>query len=241
MKYEILLPALISLISAITVVLISEIIRRKKEKKEKNDQINLEYLNPLRLYLEEVYVRLKEINERLDKDKKIQALDFIKNSEELSKKDKTWFINEGVYLVSSCYFTACLFSMIKLVRDDIPYLRLGKRSDTKLLNLMFEVSHAFLQNHGIYYAIQHSIGEEMYLKEEDRIITYREFCNKLLKSDDRVWFDRLISFFIATGNNQNTQRIKTAIDAINNLSKFLDINIRGGASINERLKAEKLL
>ncbi|MFM9949821.1 MAG: hypothetical protein ACKV1O_17930 [Saprospiraceae bacterium] len=235
MKIEIS-TALISFFSAVIVVVVSELLKHKKEEKDKIDQINSKYLNPLRLYLEETYIRLSEILEKTNINNKNTALTFINNSDEIQDKKSTWFLNEGVYLISSCYFTGCLFSMIKLVREDLPYIKLKKkRNDTMLLNLIFKINHAFLQDHGIYYGIQHSIGDEMFVRQERRLITYREFCSKIIVTEERIWFDRLINFYVETGKNQKIHRIEMAISAIKELSMFLDENIAGGYSIKERL------
>ena len=238
MRVEVL-AAIISFFSAIITIAISELLKNTKEKREKTNQINSKYLNPLRLYLEETYIRLSEILEKTKANTELTALTFINSPDEISAKKSSWFLNEGVYLISSCYFTGCLFSMIKLVREDLPYIKLKKkRNDTKLLNLMFKISYAFLQEHGIYYAIQHSIGDEMFIRQERRVMTYREFCNKLIIDEERIWFERLINFYIETGKNQKIHRLEMATNAIKELSIFLDENITGGYSIKERLISE---
>lgn len=90
----------------------------------------------------------------------------LQDPQQLSRRRDDWFKGAGCYFTSSCYFTACLFACIKKVREDIPYLKLRKVSDTELLRRIFTVSHSFLQDLGVYYAIQHSIGSEMYLAKE---------------------------------------------------------------------------
>lgn len=238
MRIEVL-TAIISFFSAVVVVGVSELLKNKKERKEKTTQINSKYLNPLRLYLEETYIRLSEVLEKVKINNEIGALTFINRPDDISEKKNDWFLNEGVYLISSCYFTGCLFSMIKLVREDLPYIKLKKkRNDTKLLNLMFKINYAFLQEHGIYYAIQHSIGDEMFVRQERRVVTYREFCNKLIISEERIWFDRLINFYVETGKNQKIHRLEMAANAIKELSIFLDENVMGGYSIEQRLISE---
>jgi hypothetical protein len=47
---------------------------------------------------------------------------------------------------------------------------------------MLRVSHSFLRDQGIYYVLQPSIGQDMILAAEDRLISYREFCDLLLTS-----------------------------------------------------------
>lgn len=85
----------------------------------------------------------------------------------------------GAYLASSAYLTACLFAWLKKNRDSAPYLHLGNEDDTHYSVLMLRVSHSFLRDQGIYYVIQPSIGQDMILAAEDRLISYREFCELL--------------------------------------------------------------
>jgi hypothetical protein len=104
---------------------------------------------------------------------------------------------------------------------------------------MFKVSHAFLQNKGIYYAIQPSIGIDMFNNENNRLISYREFSQMLQIPQKRVWFDRLLQFYIDIGNGLNLGRVNEALIAMYNLSKYLDKIVQGGTSIPERYKSEE--
>lgn len=140
--------------------------------------------------------------------------------------------------VSTGYITACLFFTIKQVRDHIPYLRLSRESDTELMTLLFRVSRAFLQDFGIFYITQPSIGHDLYLPDRNRLMTYREFCEMLKDPERRVWFDRLFTFYIETGKGEKGDRLRAALNAIRDLSDFLDRHIGKGVAIEERLRAE---
>ncbi len=141
--------------------------KQREEEESNRKKINLTYLNPLRLLLEENYVRISEILFRFSEEGECKALLFIDNAEDVSSQDADWFNGKGCYLISSCYLTACLFFSIKQVRDNVPYLRLGKDSDTELLTHMFYISHAFLRHYGVFYVTQPSIGNDMFLREEN--------------------------------------------------------------------------
>lgn len=71
-------------------------------------------------------------------------------------------------------------------RDSAPYLRLGSDDDTRLSVLMLRVSHSFLRDQGIYYVLQPGIGQDMILSAEDRLISYREFCEFLRPGAPRM-------------------------------------------------------
>ena len=78
----------------------------------------------------------------------------------------------------------------------------------------------------------------MYLASEKRLITYREFCQLLQNPETRVWFDRLLNFYIETGQGQKLKRIEDIMGTIQSMSLFLDRVAGGGSSIKERLEVE---
>jgi len=237
-----LLSAIVSAITALVtsalVVYFTHFLQSRAEKKQEIETLNRKYLNPLRLYLEENHFRINEILNRVESGGgKCDMLTGTEaNAVSLQKAD--WFNGAGCYLIASCYFTAGLFYQIQKVRDDFAYLRLGTQEDTRLLNMMFKVSHAFLQNIGIFYATQPSIGIDMYIPEQGRLRSYREFCQLLQDPEKRVWFDRLINFYIETGQGQNLARVKEALQTISELSQFLDKAVGGGASLQRRYESE---
>jgi hypothetical protein len=233
-----LAPAIIALVTSLVVAYFAQFLKYRAEKRQETKEINLKYLNPLRLYLEENHFRIDEILKRVKAGGGRYELLTRVEAPAVSEQEAQWFNGEGCYLVSTCYFTACLFYYIQLVRNDLAYLRLRRKEDTELLNLMFGVSHAFLQNIGIFYATQPSMGIDMYLPEKGRLVSYREFSQLLQDPGKRVWFDRLLNFYIETGKGQNLERVEGAIQAIAALSKFLDLTIGGGASIQKRYKSE---
>ncbi|HEY9877290.1 MAG TPA: hypothetical protein V6D29_02485 [Leptolyngbyaceae cyanobacterium] len=212
---------------------------KQQDDDEANRQkVNLTYLNPLRLWLEETYVRLNGIYNRVANDGNCSALLFIETPGDVSDQEDSWFNEEGCYLISSCYITACLFFSIKQVRDNIPYLRLSRDSDAHLMTLLFQVSHAFLKDFGVYYVLQPSIGNDVFLPSQNRLMTYREFCEMLQVPERRVWCDRLIQFYLETGRGEKCDRIRAALTAIQTLCQFLDVHIGQGVSLKERLAAE---
>lgn len=106
--------------------------------------------------------------------------------DEILEKPPAWFNGEGVYLVSSSYYAACVFSNASRLRRDIPYLRLAGTDDTVLLSKLRRVSLGYLRNLGVFFATQDSIGQTMI--RNDRVISYREFCNLLADPNELVWF-----------------------------------------------------
>lgn len=238
-----LLTAIISAVTSVLVVLVTYGLNSYRETKSKEkqeaDRILSTYLNPLRFYLVENYFRFSEILQRIAEDGgKHEALLYVTDVEEISEQSAEWFNSYGCYLISSCYLTARLFYQLDKIRQELSYLRLSKEDDTELITLITLVSRCFRQDYGIYYLIQPSIGNDMYLASEKRLITYREFCQMLQNPETRVWFDRLLNFYIETGQGQKLKRIEDIMGAIQSISLFLDRVAGGGNSIKERLEVE---
>lgn len=237
------LTAIISAVTSVLVVLVTYGLNSyreaKSKEKQESDRIISTYLNPLRFYLVENYFRLSEILQRIAKDGgKHEALLYVTDVKEISKQSAEWFNGYGSYLISSCYMTARLFYQLDKIRQELSYLRLSKKDDTELITRITILSRCFRQDNGIYYLIQPSIGNDMYLASEKRLITYREFCQLLQNSETRVWFDRLLNFYVETGQGQKLKRIEDIMGAIQITSSFLDRVAGGGSSIKERLEVE---
>ena len=235
-----LLSAIIATVTSVVVVLLQEWLKALTSKKQRATSINSEYLNPLRLYVEETFFRLYEIDERFANGQResLLFLETIHNSQQISDQSDDWFNGEGCYFISSCYFTACLFACIKKLREDVPYLKLSSASDTELLNQIFAVSRSFLQELGVFYAIQHSIGSEMYLTQEKRLRTFREFCGLLKDPNHRIWFDRLLYFYFDINVGKRMPIVSQVLRALYSLSKFTDQVVQGSSSIDARLRSE---
>ena len=234
-----IVSALTALLTSLLVIYITQYLKNKSEEKQERKSINLKYLNPLRLYSEENHFRLNKILRKVTEGNgQYKNLLYVPDAAAVSEQKAEWFNGEGCFLISTCYFTGCLFYQFKKVREDLPYLRLGKKDDTELLNLILQVNLAFLKDLGVYYAIQSSVGNDMYLLDQDRVISYREFCQLLQDPKKRVWFDKLIDFYIDAGRG-NTSRVEAAVAAIQELSNFLDRAVGGGESLERRYRSEK--
>ena len=208
--------------------------------KSKNDkELNKRYLNGLRLYLEETYYRLFQINQIVLQDGNCPSLTLINSFREIKKQDKHWFVNEGCYLISSSYLVACLLGTIEKLRQEYPYITIKKKDDTLILNKVFEINLAFLKDLSVFYVLQHNIGQIMYNKSEERLLNYAEFVELLINDKSSIWFERLINFMIEVGEGKKKKNIELALDAINSLSKYLEAKYKLGPSIKNRLEMER--
>jgi hypothetical protein len=240
---QVFLTALISALTSIIVVVLSHVLSTQRAARQteeaEREMINMKYLNPLRLHLAENQLRLSEILSKIDGGQTCPQLLTVDSASELSEKDAEWFNGRGTYLVSSAYLTACLFAQMLKLREDHPYLRLGSGQDTQLLAVILQVHRAFRRDLNIYYATQPSIGEDMLVRSESRLRSYREFCESLRIPEKRVWMDRLIQFYLNAGHGKKLENIKEAVAAIEKFSNFLDAAVGGGESIRARMELER--
>jgi hypothetical protein len=204
--------AVVAVIAAVTSVVVTGLSlllgdrqQRRREEQARRQDLNARYLNPLRLHLVESSYRLSDTVRQADAGGgRYEAALTVAEPAEISGKDATWFNGTGCALASSVYLTACLFAQLKKVRDDFPYLQLAAEDDTRLAALLLGVHQGYLAGLGVFYVTQPSIGQSMWAPGQNRLLTYREFCELLQDPGQRVWLDRLIQFHLdtATGHTQ---------------------------------------
>ncbi|MFJ7969004.1 hypothetical protein [Streptomyces sp. NPDC096324] len=233
-----LAAAATSVVVTMCSIFLSERQQRRREIHGQRQELNAKYLNPLRLHLVENHFRLSRIRNSISARGADTGLLVIEDPAEVSAKDAAWFTGPGCALMSSVYLTSCLFAQLKKVREDFPYLRLSATDDTRLAALLLRVQRGFLVNGGVYYVTQPSIGESVWIRGDERLMTYREFCEKLQDPAWRIWVDRLIVFYLDTARGDRTQRTERLLAALAQLSEFLDECVGGGKSIESRVQAE---
>jgi hypothetical protein len=237
-----LLTAVISAGTSVVVVLVAQWTTarsaRSSERRLQAERITVQYLNPLRLQVAETAFRNYEYANRSEQGQELGGLSPIASPDELSNKPAEWFVGEGCYLISTAYLTACLFAEMTRLRDNYAYLRLAdSEADTELPGHLVRVSIAFLRDHGVYYVLQSSIGRDLRTRAGS-LLSYREFCERLREPSNRVWFDRLINFYIEVGRSDEAHRLKRTTKALHDLSSVLDRAVGGSASLSDRFLAE---
>ncbi|WP_176741055.1 hypothetical protein [Streptomyces agglomeratus] len=224
-------------VAFLTVMLSGRQQRRGADRAER-DQLNAQYLNPLRWQAAEVHYRLAFIGAAVERTGSYAPALAVEQPSQVEGKDPTWFNGHGCALLSTTYLIAGLFAQLKRVRDDFPYLRLAGGDDTRLAALIVRVQLAFLRDGGVYYAVQPSIGDDVLRDQGNRVRTYREFCELLMDPERRVWLDILIHFTLETSQGRKQQRLHDVLEAVRDLSDFLDQSLAGGQSLRARWAAE---
>ncbi|MFI6372198.1 hypothetical protein [Streptomyces sp. NPDC050546] len=211
--------------------------QRRDNKRAQRETQNVSHLNPLRWHAAEAHHRLSLYATSVDRHGCYRPAQVLNEPREIDDKSASWFAGTGVPLISSVWMTSCLFAQMTRTRHDIPFLRLPGKDDTRLSALMLKVHVAFAAC-DVYYATQSSIGVDVILEPEGRLRSYREFCELLSQPDRRVWADPLIWFHLAVANGERRQNLQRALDALQELSGFLDDILAGGASLQARWDAE---
>jgi len=234
-----LIPYLTPLISMLT-FLLGFYFNKLNETSKRNKEIQIRYLNGLRLYLEETFWRLFEISQYVSVEGSYSDQTLIKEFTEIKKQDKYWFVNEGYYLISTSYLIACLFGTIQKIREEHPYIFvIRKKDDTAILNKAFKISLAFLKDESIYYVLQHNIGNLMYKKSEERFLNYAEFVELIVDDKSSIFFEKLVNLIIDFGERKKKKNIELALESIQSLSIFLEEKYGLGPTIENRLELEK--
>lgn len=236
-----LLNAVIAACTSIIVVVLSQVLVNHNEKKrmqeEEMNRLLKEYINPIRFILAENYFRISKIVDETksnNNDAIIKAADKVDTQYKSSK----WLVGDGCYLISSCYLLACLFAYVENIRKDIPFLNLSGEKDIEIMRMINKLTAGFSKNLNIFYVIQMNIGKEVYLKEEQRTLTYREFCDLIKKEENLIWFDALIKYFIRIANGEYHETEYILMD-IKEMTRYLDDMVLGGDSIEQKMDAER--
>jgi hypothetical protein len=236
---EAVIAVIVSAATSVIVALLSVQLASRQEKRSaervERKTLNETYLNPLRFQIADNHYRIWDILRRPEVRRRTLVID---KPEDISSKEPGWFNGEGGHLASSVYLMACLFAYLKKLREQIPYLHLSGTDDTRLAELMLKLQIALTKENGIQYVVQTSLGEDMWVATDNRLRTYREFCQMLRDPESRVWLDRLINFFLETGQGQKADRALTAVNAMWELAAFLDECVRGGGAIESRWSAD---
>ncbi|MGC4870255.1 hypothetical protein ACLQ3B_32970 [Micromonospora sp. DT53] len=242
---HVIVPATVGALASLAVAMLSAYLAARQQRRSALDVehrlLRESYLNPLRFHLVENHFRLVDTVERVEAaGGRFAEVDVVSAPEEISSKSASWFTGEGARLTSAVYLSACLFVHTARVRDNVPYLRLTASVDTRLAELLLQVQIGFLKDRGIPYVLQNSIGHDLWHREDQRLRSYREFCDLLADPSTRVWFDPLIRVHLETGRGEKLYRIRVLLDAIEQLARFLDDCVSGGRSVTSRSNTERV-
>jgi hypothetical protein len=233
-----------ALVAAVTSLLVAVVtpwslraVEVRRQARTVADEVNLRHLAPLRQQLAETVYRHHDLLDRIRRQE-TDVLSYLTDVEDLPDKPWSWFARHGSYLMSTAYYTAALFAELARLRDAYPFLRLRDRAmDAELTALVLRVHLAFRGEHGVYYAVQHAIGQDM-LDNHGRVRVYSDFCRATQDADRGVWYQSLIRLYMGATEPPVTAVITQATSAMESLASLLDTAVGATASVTSRLRIE---
>jgi hypothetical protein len=188
-----------------------------RERRRVADEVNLRYLAPLRQQLAEAAFRNREVLLRV-RPHDVVSLRQVDDLDQLATKPLDWFAGAGCYLLSTTYFTACLFAEFVRLRDAYPFLRLRERGrDAELTGLVLRVRLAFAGDGGVYYAAQAAIGADL-LQPDGAPASYQAFVGALRNRERCVWYGQLIMLYRRLADGDGLARLERVVAAMQALS-----------------------
>ncbi|ABW32009.1 hypothetical protein [Acaryochloris marina] len=204
---------------------------------EKKEFILRNYINHLKIANEELFIRINVLL-NLRQSRKLEIID-ISSFQELEDKNTEWYNEEGAFFGTTAYFLCWLFFSIDLIKREIPHFKLRKVKSNIVMNSLFDLQHVFLKDFGIYYAIQMSIGREME-NPDGRVISYRQFVEKLQDYNSRIWFKRIVCFILDFKNGNRFRQFQEIYKYSYELAKVLDAITESEGTLDSRLSKESL-
>ncbi len=121
----------------------------------------------------------------------------------------------------------------------MPFIKHFHHNDTKILELINKLVVDFSKNLNIFYVMQMNIGKEFYIKNENQVITYREFCRLLKRKENMTWYESLINYYLRIGKGEYEQ-LQELLIHMKELARLIDEMVSGGDSIRQKILAEGL-
>ncbi len=238
------------IIGVLTVVIADLILKfvfnwndRRIHKKRQREEINMNYLHPLRVYAIELRDRWGHTLKKVKK-KDLESMQFIKKASEVISIDSKWFYEKGYYLISTSYIISCFFAQYYKFKFHLPIMYM-KQDNYNMLNKSLKVFNnkfrdTFEAETGIYDIIQYDIGQNMYGKTDDHLISYSDYCIRLKNTEVNGGLLRLVNFCIDSVKEHRLDLLKELHQAACELIENLDAIIESEIKSNDIIKSQTL-
>ena len=107
------------------------------------------------------------------------------------------------------------FARASKIRSELPFIQLGPHDDQALLSQLTGVREAFGGENNLWVEMQDSLGG--YVTGSDgRILSYKDFCSKIIDSWEYIWFIRLLDFYRDIHMKRDTElpKIESALERL---------------------------
>lgn len=179
-------------------------IESRRDTISKRAIIQDEYIDPLRIAIEDVLTAYGVIDEKFEKadqgyrgdiEEFVSFLSHIITSERNNPEKMVISCNyEWYFVVSTLYITFILFARLSKIREQLPFRHLTNEENQLLIRHVGRVREAFGDRHGIWTYIQDSTGALM-INDNGEFKKYKEFCEMIVDPHQWVWFYQPIEFY----------------------------------------------
>jgi hypothetical protein len=167
------------------------------EKQRDRDKQRLHYLDPLVVSATDLLIKLSQLREQLTikQDFWVATFNEVKVRDRNRREDFAFWCNGyGAGAVTTLYVTVVYFARAYKIRSELPFIQLGPNDDQALLSELTAVRDAFGGENNLWVEMQDSLGD--YVTGPDgRVLSYKEFCAKIIDPWEHIWFIRLLDFY----------------------------------------------
>jgi hypothetical protein len=183
-------------------------VRRTTKRDEEAHRLanRLAFLDPLARAGETLGWKLKTVEEKIRMNSSgsgglgwmLDQFHRVKHPEGTAKDHAYWCNGEGFFAASTVFATAVYFAHATRARRE--YLNEGE-----LVAHLDAVSDAFAHSRGIYHMVQESVGECV-LEPSGRESTYRQFCERIYREEERPWFLGVLDYYREADKKSDGER-----------------------------------
>ncbi len=232
-----IITALIASISALITSIINSVNNRKTQlelirfklkhddtvlKTQDNEKKRIQYLEPLLITALDISQKISNLEKSINADLTFWINSFKRAREwdvNDSKEFAYWCNMSGAGPMTMLYGSCIYFARARKIRNELPFIKLSPENDKLLLVRLNSVRESFGGGYNIWSEIQDALGDYL-IKPDDQLLNYKEFCTQLIHSWDRIWYIRLIDFYIDIYEKQKVEMPKIKLE-LNSLIIFL--------------------
>lgn len=202
--------------------------QRKIQELDKLSDLRQRYLTPLRYYAEMLSKRFAELETKLSSQEAPRVREWFKTIKDHVAGDKRrpdygfWCCYEGIFSVTTLYYTCSYFQCARELRRDAPFRSLRPSYSEELESCLATITKAFGWDgdRGIWDPLQEVIGER-FTTPNGLKMTYGEMCSEHDRDElfRRAPFLRPLDFYWTLLDVEKTHELKISLDR---LTAFLD-------------------
>lgn len=204
-------------------------LQKEVEGREQITALKQKYLAPLRYYAQILARRFDELKNKFTSQEEQRVRDWFKLIKDHVTNDQrhpefpAWCCYEGVFSVSTIYYTCCYFQCARCLMVHVPFREIVPPFSEELEKQLAKVGQAFVWDNGetgIWPPLQEVIGDA-FTAAQDARMSYADMCRDQDAGDalHRALYLRPLDFYWGQVKPQNAADISAAL---NELVQFLD-------------------